>query len=346
MINIPLNDNTENKTRKPLLCVRNLRGGYGTLSGYFRAIDNVNLDLYPREILGIVGESGSGKSTLLKLIAGGKCISPLLLEGGNIVIENIDLASLPCDELRRCVKEKKIIYVPQSAFDALYPYKRIWSFYVDLLKEYYGEKIDKRFEEQEKINLAGYFEVVGLDSTLLNKYPFELSGGMRQRVVITIASSLKPSVILLDEPTSALDVVTQKKVLQMIADIFAKEHVKSVIISSHDIATLKQIVHRLYVMYCGKIVEFADSNSIIQSPLHPYTTMLIESLKVFEESKQEKRGKVLYRDLAVEYSAYAMNRCRFYPRCPYSSPICEKEEPPLIEVGTDHWVSCWLYIKR
>jgi peptide/nickel transport system ATP-binding protein len=330
-----------------ILVVRNLKGGYKTEYGYVRAVDGVNFDIYPREIVGIVGESGSGKTTVLKLISGGGIFPPLFLEEGDIIVEGINVAKLSWSELKSKVLGKKVAYVPQAAFDAIYPFKRIWQFYVDILNEV-GMPINKENEDQVKQHLIEYFKHLELDPSLIYRYSFELSGGMRQRAVIALVTSLRPSLLLLDEPTSALDVVTQKKVLEFILNIFREMYVKSVIISSHDVATLRQIVHRMLVMYAGKIMEVAKVEEFIAEPLHPYSQSLIKSLEVFEEfkSRKEYKPKALYRDQTSTITTLTIPGCRFHLRCPFAMDICRREEPPFIEVEKNRFVACWLHVKR
>jgi peptide/nickel transport system ATP-binding protein len=330
-----------------ILIVRNLKGGYKLEYGYVRAVDGVSFDVYPREIVGIVGESGSGKTTLLKLIASRGLFPPLFLEEGDIIIEGINITTLGWNELKNKVLGKKVAYVPQSAFDAMYPYKKIYKFYLDILKEI-GQFISKENENLARQRLMEYFKSLGLDPLLVDKYPFELSGGMRQRAVIALVTSLNPSILLLDEPTSALDVATQRKVLEFIVDIFREEHVKSIVISSHDIATLRQLAHRMFVMYAGKILEITKVEEIISEPLHPYTQLLIKSLEPFEEfkSRKEFKPKLMYGDITSISTLLTVPGCRFHPRCPYAMDICRKEEPPMIEIGKDRFVSCWLYTRR
>uniref|UniRef100_A0A7J3QG14 ABC transporter ATP-binding protein n=1 Tax=Ignisphaera aggregans TaxID=334771 RepID=A0A7J3QG14_9CREN len=333
----------DNKT----LIVRNLKGGYKTEYGYVRAVDGVSFDVYPREIVGIVGESGSGKTTLLKLICSGGRIPPLFLEEGDIIMDGINIVKLGWNEFKSKILGKKVAYVPQAAYDAIYPYKRIWQFYEDILREI-GISVNKENEDQIKQHLIECFKSLGLDPSLINRYSFELSGGMRQRAVIALIASLRVSLPLLDEPTSALDVVTQKRVLEFIANIFREGYVKSVIISSHDVATLRQIAHRMLVMYAGKIMETAKVEDIIAEPLHPYTQLLIKSLEAFEgfKSRKEYKPKVIYRELANIYTMLTITGCRFHPRCPYAMDICRKEEPPTIKVDRDRTVACWMYMKR
>lgn len=331
-----------------VLYVENLSGGYRTSYGYFRAVDRASLKLYLREIVGIVGESGSGKTTLLKLILSKGCIPSLVLEQGKVVIGNIDANYISCEEWRRQILGRELAYVPQSAYDAIYPYKKIWNFYKDMLRDHGIDINTKEAENRIKQDLSKYIESVGLDTSILDRYPFELSGGMRQRAVIAIASSLRPSVLLLDEPTSALDVVTQRRVLSMIAEIFEKGYIKSALMSSHDVASLRQLAHRIYVMYSGRIFEYANTDTVIKSPMHPYTQMLIEALEAFEgfKSHREFKPKVVYKSLTTIYDMWTLKGCRFHLRCPYAMDVCRSEEPPMVEIDREHHVMCWLYVKR
>ena len=337
--------NVDNNNK--ILSVSKLKGGYKIEYGYIRAVDGVSFDVYQREIVGIVGESGSGKTTLLKLISSGGKIPPLFLEEGDIIVNGINVTKLEWNELRSKVLGKEIAYVPQAAFDAIYPYKRIWQFYIDILKEL-GIFLDKKRKEEFKQHLMDSFKSLGLDPSLINRYSFELSGGMRQRAVIALITNLKPSLLLLDEPTSALDVITQRKVLEFIAMVFKKEYVNSIIISSHDVATLRQLVHRIFVMYAGKIMESAKIDDVITKPLHPYTQLLIQSLEAFEgfKTRKEYKPKIMYRELVDVYAMLTIPGCRFHPRCPFAMDVCRREEPPMIEVDKNRFVSCWLYAKR
>lgn len=327
-----------------ILETRGLSGIYKTYYGVFRAVDRVDLKIFSQEIMGLVGESGSGKSTLMKLITGAP-MPPLYYEEGEVVVKGIVVNKLKWEELRHSVLGRLVAYVPQSTFDALYPFKRVWQFYLDMFKER-GEDID---EKEAKERLVGHFEDLGLDPSAIERYPFELSGGMKQRTVIAIVVSLKPSLLMLDEPTSALDVITQRRVLEFIADIFKKRYVESMLISSHDIATLRQITHRLAVMYAGVIMEIGDTDEVINEPLHPYTKLLIESILPLDRFESRKK----YRIKAVPYSinipismAMRIPGCRFHSRCPYATDRCRREEPLLTEVRPGRFIRCWLYIER
>lgn len=332
-------------TGEILLKVQKLSGIYKVDHNVFRAVDSVDFWVYSREILGLVGESGSGKTTLLKLLTGAP-MPPLYYESGDVILEGITINRLSLDELRTKVLGKLVAYVPQVTFDAIYPYRRIWQFYLDMLRER-GEDAD---EKKVREYLGKWFEALGLESSIINRYPFELSGGMRQRAVIALVSSLKPSLILLDEPTSALDVITARRVLEFIVDLFRKEHFKSAIISSHDIATLRQVTHRLCVMYAGKIVEIGNTDDILENPLHPYTQILINAVRPLDRFESRKKYRVSItvpvKEISVVRLIMMLPGCRFHPRCPFAMDICRRELPPMIDMGGGRYVSCWLYAKK
>jgi peptide/nickel transport system ATP-binding protein len=199
--------------------------------------------------------------------------------------------------------------------------------------------------EDEVIGLAlKRFREIGLPEIAINMYPFELSGGMRQRAVIAIATLLNPRLLIADEPTSALDVVTQKMVLKTFLDVCNRNIIKSIVFITHDIATVGQIATRIVIMYAGKIVEDGSVEEVVAKPLHPYTDGLLGSVLTPEEEIR-KRG-LKYIPGQPPDLANPPPGCRFHPRCPFAMDICKREEPPFIEVEKSRFVVCWLYSKR
>jgi len=330
--------------RELALTTQDLKGYYRGEFGVVRAVDGVSLPLNKREILGLAGESGCGKSTFLRLLTG-TVEPPLRFEAGKVLIigrkgEKYDVWNMELEELRMKVLGNLITYIPQSSFDALNPTLRIRELIADVLEEREGKRYTSK--EIHEI-LADHFAMLGLEETVLDRYPHELSGGMRQRTVIAISTYLRPSILLLDEPTSALDVSSQRLLIRLLINLYQKEIVGSMIFSTHDIAVLRQLCSKIAIMYAGKIVEVGSTEKIIDDALHPYTKALINSLLPLEPWIKHKRlmgisGKPP--DLTSPPPG-----CRFHPRCPKKMDICEVKEPPVVE-EKGHMVSCWLYCEE
>ncbi|MCY0867610.1 MAG: ABC transporter ATP-binding protein [Desulfurococcus sp.] len=320
-----------------ILKLESVRGGYQVGSSekdYIDAVSNVSLEVYNEEVLGIVGESGSGKSTLVKIIYG-DLTPPLVVKSGKVVLdasENpVDMISLKPAE-RRKLWWKTISYIPQQSMSVLNPTMRIRDHFIETLKYHAG------MEKNEAVKLISkHVEEVGLTRDVLNAYPHQLSGGMRQRIIIALALMLKPKVIIADEPTTGLDVIVQRGVLQSLLENVRK-YKSTLIIVSHDIGVISMITDRIAVMYAGKIVEVGKTERILQKPLHPYTKALIESIPLIGDRTPRKGLPGLPPNLKSPPPG-----CRFHPRCPLARDICRREEPPLVEVEPGHYVKCWLY---
>lgn len=314
-----------------LLDVRNLIAYYMTPTAPVRAVDNVSFNVTEKEILGIAGESGCGKSTLaysiLRLLK-----PPGYIRGGEVLFKGSDLLKIEEEELRR-IRWKHISYIPQSSMNALNPVMRIEEQIGDAVRNH--EKISKG---ELRKRIEDLLVSVGLSPSVAHMYPHELSGGMRQRVVIAMAMALNPELIIADEPTTALDVVVQRGILQLLRDIRSKLKA-SVIMITHDMAAQAQIVDRLAIMYAGKIVEIGDANDLFNDPLHPYSRALISAIPSISEKKKLKGVPGFPPDLRSPPPG-----CRFYPRCPHRIPgKCNVDEPRLIEVKNDRLVACHLY---
>ncbi len=321
--------------------VENLKAYYFVRNGIVRAVDGIDLAIDKNMIVGIVGESGCGKSTLARALSM-SLEPPLKIVEGSITIDGIKISEMPVDEVRRKILGIKVALIPQSAMNALIPTIKVKNFIRDVLKE----KTDYSLQEIHELAMKRFKEL-NLPLNTLDMYPFELSGGMRQRVLIAIATLLNPSLLIADEPTSALDVSTQRIVLEALYDIYRKGLVKSIIFISHDIATVRQIADMIVVMYAGKIVEKGATEDIINEPLHPYSKGLMFSILTPEPQIKErvkKREDIILRGEPPSLIIPPPG-CRFHPRCPYAMDICRKEEPKIIEVERNRFVSCWLYLK-
>lgn len=318
---------------KPVLNVVDLQVSYYTDAGRARALDNVNLKLYPGEKLGLVGESGSGKSTMA--LAMMRMIKPPgRIEGGQVIVGETDLLTLSDQDMLKA-RLSKIAYIPQGAMNSLNPVLRIGRQMVDAIKAH-EPKLSKSELEARAIHAL---ESVDLKAAVFKMYPHELSGGMKQRVCIAIGILLNPQVIIADEPTSALDVVTQRQVMETI-DRVQDQIGAAVILIGHDMGLMAQFVDRVAVMYAGRLVENSPVRDMFVQPKHPYAQALISSLPSLE-NKGVFQG--------IPGLAPALLRlpsgCAFHPRCPHAMEICKQQAPVRLEDGNRE-VMCHLYTKE
>jgi peptide/nickel transport system ATP-binding protein len=311
------------------LRVENLRIAYRTLRGDVKAVDGVSFSIADSEIMGLAGESGCGKSTLGN--------SLIFLEGrmrhlGGRV--ELDGRELPISNSRAMneYRLKQISLIPQYAMSALNPTRKFGRMSADLLKSRGVQFGTVAVEMKRRL------ELVGLSEDVLNLYPFELSGGMRQRATMVLSTILDPSLLIADEVTSALDVTTQRAVGEMLMEFRERGFVKSMIVITHDLSILAQIADSILVMYAGKLAEKTDAATIVNNPLHPYTQLLLGALP----------------EVGVRYDTAALvgipgrppsllnppTGCRFRDRCPFAFEKCV-EEPPFLELKPDHQVACW-----
>ncbi|MCX7668785.1 MAG: ABC transporter ATP-binding protein, partial [Anaerolineae bacterium] len=283
------------------------------------------------ERFGLVGESGCGKSTtamaLLRLLQ-----PPGRIESGEIWLNGTDLARLNRDELRR-VRWSQISFIPQGAMNSLNPVMRVRDQIADVITVHEGRQSAAELERRIEELLAA----VGLPRWAVKMYPHELSGGMKQRVCIAMAIALSPRLIVADEPTSALDVVVQRVVTQTLVDVQERLGA-SLILIGHDMGLQAQLVHRLAVMYAGRIAEIADAETIFENPAHPYSRLLISSVPSTEEKKTLQAIPGLPPALLNPPPG-----CIFHPRCPAVMERCRTEVPAVQEIGPEHQVACHLY---
>lgn len=311
------------------LSVKDLRIAYRTLRGDVLAVDGVSFYVGDKEIMGLAGESGSGKSTLGN--------SLIFLEGrmrhvGGTV--EIDGKPLPISNERAMNhhRMRDVSIIPQYAMSALNPTKKIGTLARDLLKARGFRLANVLPEFRRRIAL------VGLPDNVLDMYPFELSGGMRQRATMVISTLLNPSLLIADEVTSALDVSNQRAVGELLSEFRDLGYVKSMIVITHDLSILAQIADTITVMYAGKLAEKADASTVIDRPLHPYTQALLSSLpEVGVRYEDRELTGIPGRPPSLLGS---LSGCRFRQRCPFAHDRCALE-PPFVELLPGHHVACW-----
>ena len=307
---------------------------YG-ISRSVRAVDGVSMELYENEIYGVAGESSCGKTTLIKVISG-TVKPPLRVESGSIHYNfgefEVDMLKIDPEDMRQNVRWKEISYVMQGSMSVLNPVRKIGRTFDDIVGTHQGIPDKNMFRKQMREHVMK----LGLPPDVLGLYPHQLSGGMRQRVAIALATVFHPSLIIADEPTTALDVVMQRGVLQMLRDI-QTESANTVLLVTHDLAVHANVADRVGIMYAGRIVEEGPTQTIFQAPRHPYTDHLIHSLPMIGD-KSEKEGL----GGAPPNLADPPSGCRFHPRCPLVMDRCRTESPDMITISELHRVACHL----
>lgn len=313
-----------------LLEVKNLKTYFHTFKGIVKAVDDIDFDLKKGEILGIVGESGGGKSvtgfSIIKLIE-----EPGIIESGEIIFVGQDLMKKSEKEMEK-IRGKEISMIFQDPMTSLNPLFTIQMQMEEALKLHTNLNENQRRERCIKL-----LKSVGISNPedRLKNYPHQFSGGMRQRVIIAVAMSANPKLIIADEPTTALDVTIQAQILKLLKKLVRKNNC-SLILITHDLAVISETTDRINVMYCGKIVEQGITKEIINNNYHPYTRGLLNSIPRF--SNNNKRLEVI--EGIVPNMFDLPKGCKFAPRCKYKKHKCEVIEPQKIEISPEHYVSC------
>jgi peptide/nickel transport system ATP-binding protein len=316
---------------KALLEVDRLIMHYKIKAGEVSAVEDVSFTVHEGEAVGLVGESGCGKTSialsLLRLLP-----SNAEFISGEIRLNGEDLLWLSPEEMRQR-RWKEIAMVFQGAMNSWNPVYRVGDQIRETLDTHYRGVMD--YDEQ-RAHMEKLFTAVGLPPTMLDRYPHEFSGGMRQRAVIAMALACSPQLIIADEPTTALDVIVQDQILKELKRIQA-ELGMSIIYISHDIAVIAEVTDSLGVMYAGKLVEYGKTAEIFARPKHPYAYLLLRSTPSITGPRRQLaplQGEPpdLFRPPPA---------CRFHPRCPFATEICSREEPPLEDIGGGHKVACW-----
>lgn len=319
--------------QKPLLKIENLKVRFHTDHGIVRAVDDVSWNIGYGETLGIVGESGCGKSvsilSILRLISE----PPGEIFGGKIIFKNRDILTLKESEIRD-IRGNEISMVFQDSISSLNPSYTIGNQMLETL--HLHQRIKGKIAYDKAIELLNSVGIAS-PSQRMNEYPHQLSGGMNQRVMIAIALACNPKLLIADEPTTALDVTIQAQIMNLFQDIIKKSNM-SIVMITHDLGLVAQLVERVIVMYAGKIVEEGPIKKIFDFPHHPYTIGLLKAIP-----SVKKRGKKLEEIQGVVPNLIdPVNGCIFYPRCQSRFKKCLDTEPPLINIGSDHTSRCWL----
>ncbi|MDE2786090.1 MAG: ABC transporter ATP-binding protein [Chloroflexota bacterium] len=313
----------------PVLEVEDLTLRYQTRQGEVQAVEGVSFQLAQGQSLGLVGESGCGKTSVAN------CLMRLLpenahLAGGQVKLSGTDLTELGEEEMRS-YRWRRIAMVFQAAMNSLDPVHRVGQQIIEAIEAHGMESTVADARER----VARLFRMVGLDPQLMDRYPHEFSGGMRQRAVIAMALSCDPDLIIADEPTTALDVIVQDRILRELK-IVQQELRMAMIYISHDIGVVAEVTDRIGVMYAGRLVELGDTAEVFRSPMHPYTAALMSSFPSVHGERLPLVGLAGEPPNLIDPPA----GCPFHPRCQYADEICRTEFPTRASRG-DHWAACW-----
>jgi peptide/nickel transport system ATP-binding protein len=320
-----------------LLEIKGLKTHFFTEEGVVRAVDGVDLHIDKGETLGVVGESGCGKTvtalSVMKLIP----MPPGKIVEGQMLYEGRDLVTLPPAQMRK-VRGKEISMVFQEPMTSLNPVFTIGEQIAEAIRLHEG--LGRRAAMDKTVDMLKLVHIPNPERRV-KEYPHQLSGGMRQRVMIAMALSCNPKLLIADEPTTALDVTIQAQILELLNELKAKLGM-AVLLITHDMGVIAETAQRVMVMYAGKVVEEAPVKELFKEPLHPYTQGLLRSIpRIDTAATQKKRLEAIP---GVVPSLLNLPRgCSFEPRCPHAKPVCKDQEPVLKEVRRGHRVSCWLY---
>lgn len=328
-----------------LVEIRDLTVHFATIDGVLRVLQEVNLIIQQGEVVGVVGETGCGKSVTAKTLLGILPIPPAQVRSGEIYFLGQDL--LKIDKTQRELVKRKVAYVPQDPMASLNPVFSVGSLMVDMiiwnmtnntLSDYLWKRRRKTLKEAAENYAAELLGKVRIPNpqSLLRKYPMELSGGMRQRVLLAMALRGKPKLLVADEPTTGLDATIQKRMLLLIQEKIDEEELSGLYVT-HNLGVARIICNRTYVMYAGMVVESGITPDLLERPLHPYTKGLVNSIpRLTGEQFRGIDGQV------PDYLA-PPSGCRFHPRCDRRMEICSQEAPRLIQTNKNRSVACWLY---
>jgi oligopeptide/dipeptide ABC transporter ATP-binding protein len=315
-----------------LLSVRDISVDFATRRGNLGALKNINLDLHKGEILGLVGESGSGKSTLGKAIM--RMIDePGKISGGELIFDGMDMLSLSPRRMRD-IRGSRISMIFQDPMTSLNPVQRIDNHIIEAIRVHRPD-----ISRDEANHMAEtLIERLGIGKRRLNEYPHQMSGGMRQRIMIGLALALKADLIIADEPTTSLDVIVEAQFLDLLREL-KNDFNLTILLITHNIGVVAELADRVGVMYAGQLVEVAPVHELFHDAKHPYTQGLLQSVPNIELD-----GIDLYRMKGSPPNLISPpSGCRFHPRCPHMMNICHNEDPPTTQIQANHETRCWLY---
>ncbi|NLO84549.1 MAG: ABC transporter ATP-binding protein [Clostridiales bacterium] len=319
---------------KTILEVKDLTTKYITRFGEdVYAVDHVSLKIEEGKSLGIAGESGCGKSTLALSLMG-YYFAPLHYTSGEIIIDGKNISGLDPDAVRKDILGTEVAYIPQAAMNALNPTRKIYKFIEDVVLAHQPKRNKKEIYEMAKSRFAE----LGLPVSALDKHAVELSGGMKQRVVIAISTILSPKVLIADEPSSALDVTSQKMVIKMLRDMMDRGFIKAMIFITHELPLLYNVTDDIMVMYAGQIVEQGSAKEMVFDPIHPYSRGLMQSILVPEEGTRDNKLAAI--PGTPPNLKNPPKGCRFAARCKYAVPQCHFNAIPMIEAGDGRRFRC------
>jgi peptide/nickel transport system ATP-binding protein len=324
-----------------VLKVRDLEVKFYTYAGVVNAVSRISFEVYEGEVVALVGETGCGKTVTTRALT--RLIEhPGRIENGSALFkrrnnEVVDLLKVP-EEVIRDIRGNEIAYVFQDPTSALDPLYTVGTHVVETVTNH--RKVKAKEVLRDAIRLLKEVVIPSPELRVKN-YPHELSGGMRQRAVIATSLSNSPKLLIADEPTTNLDVTIQAQILELLKNLQAK-YKMSLILITHNLGIVAEISDRVYIMYAGKIVEEALTTDLYYKPLHPYTQLLLRSVP----NPLKRIEKLESIPGVVPSLINPPPGCRFYPRCPYATDVCRREEPSMIEVEPRHRVACWLYLKR
>ncbi|MFC6332618.1 ABC transporter ATP-binding protein [Paenibacillus septentrionalis] len=320
---------------EPLLQVMELKTQFETARGTVTAVDGVSFSIHKGEILGVVGESGCGKSvtsrSLMRLYDENKLVS----HNGSIMFEDIELLNLTKQEMRN-MRGSKLAMIFQDTLSSLNPVYTIGNQIGEAVRR--NHKYSKKEVKQKVLELLNAVGIAD-PSKRIHEYPHQLSGGMRQRVMIAMSLACQPKLLIADEPTTALDVTIQAQILQLISDLQKKMDM-SIMLITHDLGVVAEVCTRVVVMYLGQVIEETTVESLFQNPLHPYTQGLIQSMP---KAEGKREGKLSSIPGTVPTLFNVPQGCRFAGRCKYATKLCIEAAPSLIQATETHSVRCWHY---
>ncbi len=321
-------------SKEALLQVRNLRTAFHTETGKVRALDGISFAVDKGKTLAVVGESGCGKSVTAMTIMGLIQDANGFVESGEIIFENQDLVQISQDKMR-AIRGDRISMIFQEPMTALNPVFPVGEQIAEVLRIHRG--MNKRAAREEALRMLKLVRIPD-PVARLDEYPFQLSGGMRQRIMIAMALACEPSLLIADEPTTALDVTIQAQILRLMKDL-QREKGTSIIFITHDLGIVAEMADHVVVMYAGRAVEYGDVYSIYENPKHPYTKGLLQSIPTATITKQQKLYTI---DGAVPSLRNLPQGCRFNTRCAFAVARCFEESPELLPSVGDHQVACHL----